>query len=76
MGVRIDGRVTIYQGVTVGANLRGEYPTIERDVRLHPNSMVTGRVLVGAGATIGTGAHVYNDVPPGATVRGSKTSTT
>jgi len=75
IGVRIEGRCWIYQGVTLGANARGEYPIIEHDVKLYPNSVVTGRVTVGTGATIGAGAYIYDDVPAGATVRGPRTGT-
>lgn len=72
IGVQIKSRVTIYQGVTLGANARGEYPIIEPDVKLYPNSMVTGRVRIGRGATIGAGAYIYSNVLPGAVVRGPR----
>ncbi|WP_372490770.1 hypothetical protein [Microbacterium aerolatum] len=72
MGVVIEARTHIYQGVTLGANSRGEYPVIESDVKLYPGAMVTGRVRVGAGARIGAGAFVYDDVAPGVTVRGPR----
>lgn len=74
IGVRIEARSTIYQGVTLGANARGEYPTIESGVTLYPNSMVTGRVRIGHGAVIGAGAYIYEDVPAGTTVRGPHTT--
>ncbi|MFC4243342.1 hypothetical protein ACFOYW_08145 [Gryllotalpicola reticulitermitis] len=69
-GARIGDRVSIYQGVTVGANRRGQYPVIEFGVTLYPGSSVTGGVRVGAGALIGAGARIYDDVPAGATIRG------
>lgn len=70
VGVRLVGRNTVYQGVTLGANSRGEYPVIEQGVTLYPNSMVTGRVTVAMDAIIGAGAFVYDDVAPGEVVRG------
>jgi len=68
-GARIGARVWIYQGVTIGSNTRGEYPVIEDDVRLYPQSIVTGRVRVGRGARVGAGARVFGDIPAGAIVR-------
>jgi len=73
IGVVLHGRTHIYQGVTLGANARGEYPTIEPDVKVYPNSVITGGVNIGRGALIGAGAYVFNDVQPHAVVRGPST---
>ncbi len=75
MGVVLKGRNWIYQHVTIGANARGDYPVIEQDVKLYPDSMVTGRVTVGTAAIIGAGAMVYDDVAPGEVVRGPRSAT-
>lgn len=74
IGVVLEGRDWIYQGVTPETNSRGSYPTAEQNVKLFPNSMVTGRVRLGAGSTIGAGAYIYDDVPPDTTVRSPGTN--
>ncbi|WP_181158225.1 serine O-acetyltransferase [Microbacterium sp. MYb64] len=63
IGVVIGDRVTIYQGVTLGANQAGRYPVIAEHVRIFPQSIVAGAVRVGAGATIGAQSFVSRDVP-------------
>jgi len=68
-GVELGKCVTIYQGVTVGANRRGEYPTIGDDVTLYPGSLVSGHVLVGRGAVIGAHSRVFHDVDEDEVVR-------
>lgn len=68
-GVVITGDATIYQGVTLGANRRGDYPVIGPGVTLFPSARATGKVLVGANAVIGAAVGVYRDVPQGAVVR-------
>lgn len=70
MGTIIESRAHIFQGVTLGANGRGEYPLIGANVIFYPGSMVTGGVCVGSGARIGAGALVYDDVAAGEVVRG------
>ena len=57
--------------VTVGllaGNLRG--PALEEGVHVGTGAKILGPVRVGAGATIGAGAVVVDDVAPGATVVG------
>ncbi|WP_353112584.1 hypothetical protein [Microbacterium sp.] len=71
IGAVIGERVAIYQGVTIGANQAGRYPTIGDDVRLFPHCVVAGDVRIGDGATVGAQAFVSRDVPAGAVTRGT-----
>jgi serine O-acetyltransferase len=73
----IGDRVSIYQGVCLGAksfkeNDKGErikhlprHPIVEDDVTLYAHCSVLGRTRVGKGATIGGNVWVIRDVPPG-----------
>lgn len=66
--------VTVFQGVTIGNKRDGRRagsPVIKDDVCIFPNAVVIGQITIGAGAIIGPGAVVVNDVPPGATVVGN-----
>jgi len=66
--------VTVFQGVTIGSKRYGRRagsPVIEDDVCIFPNAVVIGQITIGAGAIIGPGAVVVNDVPPGVTVVGN-----
>jgi serine O-acetyltransferase len=73
-GVIVGDRVSIYQGVTLGASApRTEpwvFPVIEDDVTIYANSVVAGDIVIGAGATVAAGAIVTESVPQGATVVG------
>lgn len=65
--------VTLYQGVTLGGTgkQRGKrHPTIEDRAVIGVGAAVLGAVTVGAGARIGAGAVVLNDVPPHTTAVG------
>lgn len=68
-GVTIGRNTTIYQGVTVGADRAGRYPTIGHNVVIYPNSTIFGGVNIGDNAIIGAHALINSDVPPGAVVR-------
>jgi serine O-acetyltransferase len=72
--VTIGSNVQIYNHVTVGRN-RGGAPTIDDDVTIFPHSMIIGPVVIGRGATIGSGAFVDFDVEPNTTVLGSRPPT-
>jgi len=76
--VVVDGLVEIHPGAVIGpfvtiglraGDVRG--PTIERDVSIGTGAKVIGAVRIGAGANVGAGAVVVDDVPPGATVTGA-----
>lgn len=72
--VTLGRNVTVFQGVTIGSKRTGRRagaPVIEDDVCIFPNSVVVGRVTVGAGAIIGPCSVVIDDVPAGAVVAGN-----
>jgi serine O-acetyltransferase len=65
--------VLMYKGVVLGGTSlerRKRHPTIEDDVVIGSNASVLGAITVGAGAKIGSGAVVINEVSAGATVVG------
>lgn len=69
--------VTMYHGVTLGGDDPRpveRHPTVEDGVTLGANSTLVGDVHVGEQATVGAGAVVIEDVPPGATVLGNPAS--
>jgi len=69
----IGDRVHMYHGVTLGGNSPDpvkRHPTVEDDVTIGASATILGDVVVGAGARVGAGAVVTDDVPPGATVVG------
>lgn len=80
---RIDARVRIYQGVTLGAltvpqgEVRPEpglrrHPTIEDDVVIYANATILGGdTIIGKGSVIGGNAFVTTSVPAGSRVPGS-----
>jgi serine O-acetyltransferase len=66
--------VTVFQGVTRGNKRDGRIagsPVIEDDVGIFPNAVLIGQITIGAGAIIGPGSVVVDDVPPGVTVVGN-----
>lgn len=77
----IGNRVSIYQGVTLGAKAfpldpeTGEkiknlprHPIIEDDVTIYANASVLGRVTIGSGSVIGGNVWVAQSIPPNTTV--------
>lgn len=80
---RIEARVRIYQGVTLGAlsvpqgEVRPEpgirrHPTIEDDVVIYANATILGGdTIIGKGSVIGGNAFVTTSVPAGSRVPGS-----
>lgn len=69
-GVQMLGPVTIYQGVTFGANKSGEYPTLMGENKIFPNSVIVGGIELRQRSTIGAGAFVDHDVVAGQVIRG------
>jgi serine O-acetyltransferase len=67
----LGSNVQLYHNVTIGRN-RGGAPTIDDDVTIFPNSMIIGPVVIGHGATIGSGSFVDYDVEPDTTVSGGR----
>ncbi len=52
----------IYQGVTIGSNLKSEAPSIDEKVVLFPNSTVIGSTKIGKNCAIGAGVQIYNEI--------------
>jgi serine O-acetyltransferase len=67
----IGRRVMIGAHVVIGGRSGLDPPTIEDDVYIGANACVIGDVHIGAGAIVGAGTVVLNDVPAGATVIGN-----
>lgn len=72
----IGSRVTMYQGVTLGARaVAGKtpagkrHPTIEEDVVLYAHATILGgRTIIGRGSVIGGSCWITSSVPPGSKV--------
>jgi serine acetyltransferase len=71
-GTIIGDRVTLRQNTTIGDRGDGSRPPVlGNDVNVGPNVVILGPITVGAGATIGAGAVVVDDVSAGETVVGN-----
>ena len=57
---KMQNYLTIYQGVSIGGNLKMEYPTIEEGVVFFSNSTVIGSSNIGSNSAIGAGVQIYN----------------
>jgi serine O-acetyltransferase len=71
---RIGDDVHLFHGVTLGGNSprpEKRHPTLEDDVVVGANATLVGDITVGAGARVGAGAVVVDDVRPGETVVGN-----
>lgn len=69
----IEDDVSILHSVTLGGTGKesgDRHPKIRRGVLLAAGCKVIGNIEVGAGAKVGAGSVVLDDVPPGATVAG------
>jgi len=76
----IGDRVTLYQGVTLGAKSfqvdesghlvkgRPRHPIVEDDVTIYASATVLGRVRIGSGSVIGGNIWLTHGVPPGSRV--------
>jgi len=76
----IGDRVTLYQGVTLGAKSfqvdesghlvkgRPRHPILEDDVTIYASATVLGRVRIGSGSVIGGNVWLTHGVPPGSRV--------
>ncbi len=53
--------LTIYQGVSIGGNLKMEYPSIEEGVVFFPKSSAIGSCHIGFNSAIGAGVQLYNE---------------
>ena len=78
---RIGARVTLHQGVTLGAwsgpaewngaVIKGapRHPIVEDDVVIHAGAAVLGRITIGHGSVIGGNVWLTQSVPPGSNIR-------
>ncbi len=69
----IEDDVSMLHGVTLGGTgkISGDrHPKVRRGVLLAAGCKVIGNIEVGAGAKVGAGSVVLEDVPPGVTVAG------
>lgn len=75
----IGQRVTLYQGVTLGArNFRYDadgipmnvprHPVIEDDVTVYSNASILGRITIGRASVIGGNVWLTHSVPPGSRI--------
>lgn len=67
-GVKIGDRVKIYQNVTLGGRVRGDwrlgnYPDIGDDSVIFAGAVIVGKVRVGRNCTIGANSVVITDLP-------------
>lgn len=67
-GSVIGDGATIYQNVTIGANRKGRYPVLGRNVTIFPNSVVAGGIEIGDDTVIGAEVFVGRSVPAGSTI--------
>ncbi|KZX76446.1 hypothetical protein A3715_13160 [Oleiphilus sp. HI0009] len=68
----LEENVTVYQGVTIGANLRGDnsMPRIGRGSTLCAGAKLIGGINIGKGVIVGANSVVTKDVPDGSIVVG------
>ena len=64
----IGERVSVLQGVTIGADSNDGRPTIGSDVVIYPNAVVVGNITIGDHVWIGANTFVNYDVPDNSTV--------
>ena len=76
----IGDRVTLYQGVTLGARSfqvdasgvlvkgRPRHPVVEDDVTIYASATVLGRITIGRGSIVGGNVWLTHSVPPGSRV--------
>jgi serine O-acetyltransferase len=81
---RIGDRVRIYQGVTLGAKsfplddkgrpIKGidRHPIVEDDVVIYAGATILGRIVIGAGSSVGGNVWLTHGVPPGSRVTQSE----
>lgn len=69
-GCRVGGGVTLYQGVTLGADRHARYPQLEDGVTVYANTCVIGGIVVGAGSVVGACSLLRSDLPPGSVAAG------
>ncbi len=69
----IGNNCIIFQRVTLGAAGGGkvpEYPVLENNVVVYPNSVIAGKIIIGEGAVVAANSFVNKSVPAGTVVAG------
>ena len=69
-GCRLGRGVTLYQGVTLGADARARYPSLEDGVTVYANACVVGDIVLGRASVVGACSFLRRDLPPGAVAAG------
>lgn len=69
-GCRLGPDVTLYQGVTLGADARAGYPRLARGVTVFANACVVGDIGLGEASVVGACSFLKRDLPPGAVAAG------
>lgn len=64
IGCKLGRDVTLYQGVTLGADRDGGYPELGDGVTIYPQSCVVGRVRLGDQSVLGACSFLKQDLPP------------
>ena len=57
--------LVVYQGVSVGGDMKLRYPSLGEGVALFAKSSVIGEAVIGSNCAIGAGVQVYGDVVSG-----------
>ncbi len=70
IGCRIGRGVTLYQGVTLGADGGGAYPELGDEVTIYAQSCVVGHVHLGSQSVLGACSFLNQDLPPGSVAAG------
>ena len=69
----VEDNVSILHGVTLGGTGKEQgdrHPKVRHDVLIGANATIIGSIVIGAGAKVGAGSLVMEDVPPQVTVAG------
>lgn len=75
-GVEINGKVVIYQGVTIGGARLGDadkrnYPVIGDNCTIFAGAVIVGNISIGNNCTVGANSVVLQNVPDGCTAVGA-----
>ena len=57
-----DNYLVVYQGVSVGGDMKIRYPSLGEGVALFANSTVLGKAVIGSNCAIGAGVQVYGGI--------------
>ena len=70
IGCKLGREVTLYQGVTLGADREGGYPELGDGVTIYPQSCAVGRIRLGDHSTLGACSFLKRDLPSRAVAAG------